>query len=232
MFDFTNQFEVTILTNGNVIDEYELDQNVYVEGRQGSPFNIILHNNSYERVYMIVSVDGLATTDGKPASTISSGYVIDSYSSYPINNWYDCKQFKFGDSRSFVPRTGKKTDHVGAIGVLVFREKPVVIHAFNTTQYDNTEWTPYQHHSVADSMRLSAGSASVNESLTFDNLLLNNAKIGSYDDFVKRDSANPDSFMTINYDSARGLEKRGIKLKYKTPHTNDPFPNSKAIRRK
>ncbi len=230
MLDFTHQFSVTVMINGTVTDEYEQDQNTYIEGRQGSPFNIILHNNSYERVYMIVSVDGLATTDGKPASSISSGYVIDSYSSYPIINWHDNFQFTFGSSRSFVPRTGKKTDNVGAVGVLVFREKPVVIHAFNTTQYDDAEWTPYM--STTASHIYNPVTTSSKETLTFENLLLNNDKINSYDDFIKRDSNNPDSFMTINYDSAKGLEKRGIKLKYKIPHTNDPFPNSKAIRRK
>lgn len=232
MQDFTHQFSVTIMINGTASDEYEQDQNTYIEGRQGSPFIIGLHNNSYERVYMVVSVDGLATTDGKAASSNSVGYVIDSYSSYPINRWYDNRLFGFGDSRSHVQRTGKKTDNVGAIGVLVFREKPVVIHAFNAAQYDDTEWKPYASTTDASWQYHPPTTTAGNESLTFDNLLLNIDKIGSYDDFVKRDPDNPDSFMTINYDSARGLEKRGIKLKYKTPHTNDPFPNSKAIRRK
>jgi len=44
--------------------------------------------------------------------------------------------------------------------------------------------------------------------------------------FEKRDPKHPDAQVVIYYDTSRGLEKRGIVLKYKKNFAPDPFPSS------
>lgn len=45
-------------------------------------------------------------------------------------------------------------------------------------------------------------------------------------DFDKRDPQHPDSQIVMYYDTSRGLERRGIVLKYKQNYAPDPFPSS------
>ena len=44
--------------------------------------------------------------------------------------------------------------------------------------------------------------------------------------FVREDASNPAAVMAVYYDSARGLQKRGIQLKTKRgyDYSNNPFP--------
>jgi hypothetical protein len=44
--------------------------------------------------------------------------------------------------------------------------------------------------------------------------------------FTERDADNPDAKMVLYYDNSKGLEKRGIVLKYKPNYCPDPFPNN------
>jgi len=44
--------------------------------------------------------------------------------------------------------------------------------------------------------------------------------------FEKRDTDHPDAQIVLYYDTSRGLERRGIVLKYKKNFAPDPFPNS------
>ena len=236
MYDFTHQWQMEVLANNSVADEYEVNDSIFVEGRKGSQLKLKLTNSSDDECMFIPSLDGLSVYDEQPANLNSRGVVLAPLSSSIVNIWAVSNEpLEFVGNKSFDKRTGKGTDNVGVVGCIVFRKRM---------------WESIAHPTIEDCYRSNFDSSDVvytssatAASATADNLMLSNnyANVvtnwpgyqSAYDDvFVKRDASYPDGVMTIYYDSARGLEKRGIQLKYKTPHTPDPFPVAKGMRRR
>ena len=138
------QFEVRLLVKGREITKYEhinpsneskganwiTDPDIYVEGREGSEFEIELINNSDELVLMIPSVDGLSVTDGKEASEDSQGYLVRPNSTVKVPGWTldndSVAKFIFAEKKKSYaaehPDTPSETN-VGVIGCLVFSRK-------------------------------------------------------------------------------------------------------------
>jgi hypothetical protein len=70
-----------------------MDLQTYVEGRDGSEFEIEFVNNNAHDVEAILSVDGLSVTDGKPAGSDSTGYMVPARGRVRIPGWtLDSKQ--------------------------------------------------------------------------------------------------------------------------------------------
>lgn len=128
MRDFTNQYNLYVLINGNRITEYQDNEgNLFVEGRHGSNYEIEVHNNSDERILAVVSVDQLSVLDGQMANYNSPGYVIGAHKSVFIPGWKLDNQkvasFKFGSTESSYATRGGSGTKTGVIGLAVFREK-------------------------------------------------------------------------------------------------------------
>jgi len=129
-----------VLVNGKTAREYSHPQNTntYIEGRSGSKFSLYFKNNSYQRVLVVPSVDGLSVMDGKPASNDSDGYVVDAWSSLEVPGWRINKSkvgtFKFcpqGDvgHSPYVEELAREGFNVnpvnqGVIGLMIFDEMP------------------------------------------------------------------------------------------------------------
>ena len=142
-------YEVDILVNGKPIRQFRYKGDHFVEGRKGSNFELKFTNNTWKRVEVVPSVDGLDVIDGEECGTESSGYVVNARDSVTIPGWRldndTVAEFIFKDKKkSYASRSGKGTANVGAIGFMVFEEKqyayvpPIVINP-------SPPWTPYPH---------------------------------------------------------------------------------------
>jgi hypothetical protein len=94
--------------------------------RYGTEYEIRIWNHGPRRIAAIVSVDGLSVINGRPASALSPGYVVDPHSSILIKGWRrdldTVAAFTF-ESRenSYAARVGRP-ENVGVIGLLAIEE--------------------------------------------------------------------------------------------------------------
>ena len=231
MYDFTHQWQMEVLLDTDLhLDEYVVDREIFVEGRAGSQLKLKLTNSSDETVMFVPSVDGLSIYDEQPASLNSHGIIAAPASETIVDVWAVSREpLTFVGNKTFEKRSGKVTDNVGVFGCLVFRKR--LIPEYETadimkmsSSYSETDVV----YAVADDAIPLA--SMVNNYAMITPLRAANVDKAHYSNvFVKRDANYPDGVMTMYYDSQRGLEKRGVKLKYKTPHVPDAFPVSRGL---
>lgn len=142
---------IEILVNGRPIKQYCHNGEVYVEGREGSEYSIRVINPRFSRVKAIVSVDGLSVLDGKEASELSKGYLLDSKGSITIDGWRvsndTVRKFKFGKvSRSYSKKVGSGVVNCGVIGVMMFEEKV----SYDYTEIKPIYWSNKLYHPLRD----------------------------------------------------------------------------------
>ena len=113
-------------SSGRVLETWHHQSRLYVAGTPGNRYAVSLRNRSGERVLAVLSVDGVNAVSGQTAATSQSGYVLTPGNSAEIAGWRrnldEVAAFYFtslGDS--YAGRTGRP-QHVGVIGVAVFRE--------------------------------------------------------------------------------------------------------------
>lgn len=114
--------------SGRVLPLYRHDGRLWVEGSPGARYAIRLHNQSPGRLLAVMSVDGVNVISGETAHTAQSGYVLSSWERYDIAGWRrnaaQIAAFEFTTlADSYAARTGRP-DHVGVLGVALFRERP------------------------------------------------------------------------------------------------------------
>jgi hypothetical protein len=128
-------FEVRV--NGKKAEEILHAGEYFIEGRKGSQYELYFRNNTYKRVLVVFSVDGLSTMDGKTASDNSGGYIVNAYSEIKVPGWkIDSKKvahFEFRPQNDKANTTyvellqeeGFDVDvsNQGVIGCMVFDEK-------------------------------------------------------------------------------------------------------------
>jgi hypothetical protein len=126
---YRNQIELEVRVHGSPAREYVDREGVtWVEGRAGSEYILRVINQTYGRILVAASVDGLSVMDGKAASLHSDqGYIIGARSSMAIPGWrlddYSVAKFKFGGPESsYAAASGQPMD-IGVIGCAVFLEK-------------------------------------------------------------------------------------------------------------
>lgn len=104
----------------------------WIAGTPGHRYAVRLTNTSDERVLVVLSIDGVNAVTGQTAHPAQAGYVLAPWQSTEIAGWRksldDIAQFVFTDlPDSYAARTGRP-DHVGVIGIAVFREaRPVAV---------------------------------------------------------------------------------------------------------
>lgn len=144
----TNSYNVDILVNGNKCKQYNHESKFFIEAKEGSEYEIKIDNNGYKNILAIVSVDGLDVLTGKPASGDSSGYIINSFSSYRIKGFRYSSDtvgaFKFvKKNESYAASKGQKSKkNCGVIGVRIYEEKQPVVttDGFPYYQYYNLNY--------------------------------------------------------------------------------------------
>jgi hypothetical protein len=100
----------------------------YVAGEPGRRYAVAVRNRSAARVLAVVSVDGVNAVTGETAAWDQNGYVFSPGQRWEVRGWRKSQDriaaFEFTRlADSYAARTGRP-DHVGVIGVALFREMP------------------------------------------------------------------------------------------------------------
>jgi len=123
-------YEVEVLVRGRPVKVFKHKGDRFIEGRKGSSFELKITNNTYDRIEVVASVDGLSVINGEECGSDSEGYVVPAKESVVIPGWKlpdnKAAQFVFEDGKSsYSSQVGKGTTNVGVIGLMVFVEKEV-----------------------------------------------------------------------------------------------------------
>lgn len=112
---------------GETLPMYWHDGRWWVPGKPGNRYAVTLTNRSGGRTLTVISVDGVNAISGETAAHDQTGYVLNHGQYAQITGWRKnlarVAAFEFTSlPNSYAARTGRP-DHVGVIGVAVFREK-------------------------------------------------------------------------------------------------------------
>lgn len=114
-------------SEGRVLPVYWHEGRPYVIGTPGHEYQLSVRNRQGEPLLAVVSVDGVNVVTGETASPQQSGYVLSPWRQLEVRGWRKSldriASFYFTSlPDSYAARTGRP-DHVGAIGIAVFRQK-------------------------------------------------------------------------------------------------------------
>jgi hypothetical protein len=238
-------------TTGQRVPVHTHQGRFYIAGTPGERYAIHIANRTGARVLVVVSVDGINVITGETASPDQDGYVLAPRQSFAIAGWRksagEVAAFYFTHlPDSYAARTDRP-DHVGVIGVAVFREwmppRPAV-----------TPWprplarrdgaAREAESGVGDSAEAPAAPsapASGEAKPSWDELrsLRRQERLGTghgerersevvYTDF-RRATPSPSETITIYYDARANLIARGI-LPRPTPSlAPHPFPGGRFV---
>src|SRR5688572_11070890 len=114
-------------SEGRRLPVYWHEGRAYVVGKPGNEYQLSLRSRQGEDVLAVLSVDGINVITGETATTQQSGYVLSPGRPLDVKGWRKdlsrTAAFYFTAlPDSYAARTGRP-DHVGAIGVALFRRK-------------------------------------------------------------------------------------------------------------
>lgn len=123
-----NNVELKVIVKDKTITEYYHNGQTFIEGREGSNFEIVVTNHNPFRVEAVVSVDGLSILDGKDAGPQSDGYLLNARETIAIPGWKlneaQVAAFQFaGKGGSYAALSTGTARNTGVIGLLVYRER-------------------------------------------------------------------------------------------------------------
>jgi hypothetical protein len=135
-----NNIELEVLVKGRPITEYRHRGETFIEGREGSEFEILIRNRNAFRIEAVVSVDGLSVLDGKDAGPASSGYLVEANGSLAIPGWTldnaSVAKFQFsGKDGSYAAAATGSARNAGVIGLLAYREAPAIRPHYDIPSY-------------------------------------------------------------------------------------------------
>jgi hypothetical protein len=123
-----NLTDVTVFdrAEGRTLPVYRHQGRYYVVGAPGNEYHVRVRNRTGDDILAVVSVDGVNAVTGETADWNQTGYVLGRHQGYDVRGWRKSQSrvaaFYFTEHRnSYAARTGRP-DHVGVIGVAVFRK--------------------------------------------------------------------------------------------------------------
>jgi hypothetical protein len=125
-----NGYTLSVVVDGSDRPEYAARGTTYVEALKGREYSLRVTNPFPYRVAVALSVDGLNTIDAKHTDAWSARkWVIEPFGSIVLDGWQvndsTARHFVFtGERQSYGAFLGK-TQNLGAIEAVFFREKPL-----------------------------------------------------------------------------------------------------------
>jgi hypothetical protein len=226
--------EVTIVNRdtGERLPTYHHRGQLYVAGTPGQRYAVELRNRDGGRVLSVLSVDGVNVLTGETAAPRQSGYVLSPWQRYEVTGWRksldEVAQFVFTAlPDSYAARTDRP-EHVGVIGVALFREKRVPSPVLQAPAAPAAGASAPARESMADSLvqESRAEAESSKHKALAERLGTGHGERETsptrWTDF-ERAGDRPDELVTIYYDSRANLIARGIIRTPSVPRP-DPFP--------
>jgi hypothetical protein len=211
----------------------------YVVGHPGNEYEIRLRNRQRSDILTVVSVDGVDVITGDTADWRQSGYVLGAHQGFGVKGWRKSLErtaaFYFTAlPDSYAARTGRP-DHVGVIGVAVFRKKPEPAVQYLPPRLAGAAEAEAPSPSAAVDERSVAGPArdATSRAEAPAAAAQKSARLGTghgrsetsvvtYTEF-ERATATPAEIITIYYDSYRNLVAQGV-IREPSLARPDPFP--------
>lgn len=213
----------------------------YIVGQPGNEYEIRLRNRQRADILTVVSVDGVDVITGETADWQQSGYVLGAQQGFGVKGWRKSLErtaaFYFTAlPDSYAARTGRP-DHVGVIGVAVFRKKPEPVVQYapprlaRSAEAEAPAPAAMTEDRSARDAASGAGAASRAEAPA--SAAQKSARLGTghgrsetsvvtYTEF-ERATATPAEIITIYYDSYRNLMAQGV-IREPSLARPDPFP--------
>ncbi len=202
----------------------------FVAGELGERYNVRLVNDSAERLEVVVSVDGRDVLSGKLGDFVRQrGYVLPPFGDVVVDGFrrstQDVAAFRFSAVRdSYSARRGTP-QHVGVIGVAVFRER--------APQGWGHAVTGAPEHRDARRSSPAAPTKAPSSSRSKDDARLGTEFGETVHSpvvevaFVRRSAARPDELHRVVYDSPDRLRARGVPIDSvfaDQPWSSEPSP--------
>lgn len=230
--------QVVSKATGRPLAVYSHGGRSYVIGTPGERYSIILSNRTNARVMGVLSVDGINAITGETAAPDQVGYVLGPYQQGYIAGWRksssDVAQFYFTPlPDSYAARTDRP-DHVGVIGLAVFREyaDPVAISRLESYRQKAAADAASPAPAAQESKSRDNGS---NQAESASGAIAKRAEerlgtghgeretsVVTHTSF-RRASSSPDEVVSIWYDSRDRLASRGI-IARPSQYCADPKP--------
>ncbi len=125
--------------------------NTYIAGETGARYGIELRNHHATRVEVVVTVDGRDVVSGSLGDyTTQRGYVLGPYERVIVDGYRQSLQqvatFRFGSVASSYSARRGTPQHVGVVGVAVFRERPEKAARWRRPRIAQPEASTRTHH--------------------------------------------------------------------------------------
>ena len=214
----------------------------YVVGRPGNEYEIHLRNRQRGDILAVVAVDGVDVITGDTADWRQSGYVLGPRQGFGVKGWRKSLDrvaaFYFTAlPDSYAARTGRP-DHVGVIGVALFRKKPEPVVQYSppparSAAAADAPAPAAAEHSAGTVRDDAAGAGTGSRAEAPATTAQKSARLGTghgrseasqvtYTEF-ERATAAPAEVITIYYDSYRNLVAQGV-IRAPQLARPDPFP--------
>jgi hypothetical protein len=235
-------------TDGVALRNFHFRGTRWVQGVYGEPYQVRLFNSTPRRVEAVVSIDGRDAINGRRGSMTERGYVLAPYGSMVIRGFRQSlsqvAEFRFtAPSASYSARMGTP-ENVGVIGVAFFSER----------QFTYRESEPQaEYRRPAPSAEGAAPGARPRHKSSSPRPAPAPSDRGARDEasnlgteygdsryspvsevyFERANARQPDEVLTLRYDDATGLRRRGVLVEPR-PHwpsavrqSPEPFPDNR-----
>lgn len=212
-------------STGERLPTYRHKGELWVAGKPGTRYSILVNNRTGGRLLAVVSVDGVNVLSGDTAATNQRGYVLSPRDAVEIAGWRksdrDVAAFYFTSlDDSYAGRT-QRPDNVGVIGVATFREyvEPVA----EQEVVGNLAAAPMSSRAAAPSAMADKAESKLGTG--------HGERVYSPTQTVafQRARNTPDEIITVRYDSYANLVARGVIPSPRRHPSPNAFPGGNYV---
>ena len=224
-------YDVQVCVNDKPIKTYLHNGKFFVEARNNQEYTVKVKNNSWSRILVVPSIDGINVLSGEPAGKSKEGYVVSGYSNVEIKGWRTSHEivhpFKFSSkSKSYAAKseqTEGDTRNCGVIGIEVYAEKikpapaPIIIEKYIDRPYPvypKPVWPNYPSYPYIGDVTWSSTTSSSNDAVQM-RCLNNVSDLGSPKmsytcNLVSQTQSDSDGCVTTDFDMGTEFSKNEV----------------------
>jgi hypothetical protein len=125
-----SDLDVEVLVDGSALREYPARGTTYVEALEGAEYSLRLRNRTGHRLAVALAVDGLNSIDARSTTARAAAkWVLDPWGEMTVTGWQTneraARRFVFTTETDSYGAWLGRTEQLGVIEAVVFRERPV-----------------------------------------------------------------------------------------------------------